>query len=96
MQEHDLAHHVEAEAGTAIERCQPVERLEYLFALIGRNAGAFVRDLDVRGPADTNAYGAAARAVLDRILHKVGQRALQRRRIADRFDRRGGASSANS
>src|SRR4051812_13959274 len=41
MQMHDLAHHVESEAGAAVERRQPIEGLEDLFALIGRNAGAF-------------------------------------------------------
>lgn len=88
MQEHDLAHHVEAKAGATIERCESIERFEDLFALIGRNAGAFVGDFDGRWLADANADGAAARAVLDRVLHEVGQRALQRCGIAERLDRR--------
>ena len=86
MQPRDLAHHVQPEAGAAVLRRKTIERIEYPRALIPGNAVAFVRHVDGRGAADMDRDGAAPAAMLDRILHEIGQRALQRGAIALRLD----------
>jgi len=86
MKARDLAHHVEAEAGATVARRQPIERFEDQRALVGGYPVAFIRDAERRGQADLDGDGAPPAAMLDRVLHEVGQCAFQACMFAHRLD----------
>lgn len=86
MHARDLAYHIEAEAGAAVERREAIERLENQRALLWRNAISFITDVDGRRQTDVNSDDPAPTSMLDRVLHEIGQRAFQCGTIAGDLD----------
>src|SRR5690242_16267945 len=86
MARRDLAHYREPQAASGA-RCTgyPVKTLEHALALGDRNAGAVVLDFGERlSAAHTGAHGhpAAARGILDAVVHQVGERLAQEECVA--------------
>ncbi len=86
VQADDLLHEVEAKAEAAAARLQAMEGLEDAFAVLGGHAFAFVGDGDAGGAVDAYGDGAAPAAMLDGVLHEIGDGALERGAVAYDLD----------
>src|SRR5687768_4076643 len=82
----DLAHDGEPEPAAGARRSRhAVEALEHAVALLRRDAGPIVFDLEERvpiAPAGAHGHAAAARRVLERVVHQVRQRLAQEENVA--------------
>ncbi|KAG1536016.1 hypothetical protein G6F50_015177 [Rhizopus delemar] len=67
---HDLLHQMQAQPTATASRAQPVERLEDRLAIIDRNAGTLIADLQQAALIQAHADGAAPATVDDGVVHQ--------------------------
>ena len=83
MKPYNFFNEVKSETKPVTLPLEAMKRLEDARPLFPRDATSFISHGDAGRSADLNGYPAAAAAVLDRVLHKIGNGALNGRPIAE-------------